>query len=149
MKDSHIGSYGVIGLIVYFLLYSSLLSSLDITFAGMVMLVADPYSKAVAAMTINRLPYARTEEEAKNKMVYSRMNTKEIVICLLAGLLPFGWLFPDATYYIAVISPVVVWFLFTSYIKKKIDGYTGDCCGVIFLICELSFYLTILAIYHY
>ena len=58
MKDSHIGSYGVIGLIGYFgLLYLSL-SELPIALAGSVILAGDPYSKAVSGMIINRLPYA-------------------------------------------------------------------------------------------
>lgn len=34
MKDSHIGSYGVIGLILYFALLYTLLSSLPLTLAG-------------------------------------------------------------------------------------------------------------------
>ncbi len=31
--------------------------------------------------------------------------------------------------------------------KKKIQGYTGDCCGATFLLCELSFYLGIVVIH--
>jgi adenosylcobinamide-GDP ribazoletransferase len=26
--------------------------------------------------------------------------------------------------------------------NRKIQGYTGDCCGALFLLTELSFYLT-------
>ena len=72
MKDSHIGSYGVIGLILYFSLLYTLLSSLSPALAGSAILAGDPFSKGVAGMIINRLPYARKEEEAKNKTVYSR-----------------------------------------------------------------------------
>ena len=25
--------------------------------------------------------------------------------------------------------------------KRRLQGYTGDCCGATFLLCELSFYL--------
>ena len=45
MKDSHIGSYGVIGLIGYFGLYYLLLSSLPVELAGCVMLAGDPFSR--------------------------------------------------------------------------------------------------------
>ena len=34
-----------------------------------------------------------------------------------------------------------------QFMKKKIQGYTGDCCGATFLLCELSFYLGIAVIY--
>lgn len=67
MKDSHIGSYGVIGLICYFGLYYLLLSNLPVELAGCAILAGDPYSKGIAGMIINRLPYARKEEEAKVK----------------------------------------------------------------------------------
>jgi adenosylcobinamide-GDP ribazoletransferase len=27
------------------------------------------------------------------------------------------------------------------FLRHKLHGYTGDCCGALFLLCELSFYL--------
>lgn len=146
MKDSHIGSYGVISLIFYFGLLYSLLSSLPIELAGVAILVGDPFSKAVSSMIINRLPYARKEEEAKSKTVYSKMTTKEFLVSLACGCLPLYWL-PEPTYLLAGIFPIVTWFLLTSYMKKKIQGYTGDCCGATFLLCELSFYVGFIIVY--
>jgi adenosylcobinamide-GDP ribazoletransferase len=29
---------------------------------------------------------------------------------------------------------------------RRIKGYTGDCCGTVFLLCELAFYLTAVAL---
>ncbi len=142
MKDSHIGSYGVIGLIFYFGLLYLLLSNLPIELAGYAILAGDPYCKGVAAMIINRLPYARKEEEAKNKTVYSRMTTGEYIFTLVCMLLPLCWL-SEPKYLLAAIIPVITWYLLTSFMKKKIEGYTGDCCGATFLLCELSFYLGI------
>lgn len=147
MKDSHIGSYGVIGLIFYFALYYALLHSLPLEWAGCALLAGDPYSKGVASMIINRLPYARKEEEAKNKTVYSRMTSREYVITMLCALLPLLWL-PDPFYMGAALLPVVVWYGLTAFMRKKIQGYTGDCCGATFLLCELSFYLGIAILYH-
>lgn len=146
MKDSHIGSYGVIGLIGYFALYYTLLSSLPLTVAGAAMLAGDPFSKGVSAMIINRLPYARKEEEAKNKTVYSRMTATEYLICLIPACLSLYWL-PGIVYAGAALFPIVVWYLLTSLMKHKIQGYTGDCCGALFLLCELSFMLGIVIIH--
>ncbi len=146
MKDSHIGSYGVIGLIFYFGLYYTLLSSLPVELAGSAMLAGDPFCKGVSSMIINRLPYARKEEEAKNKTIYSLMNLQEYVFCGITAILPLCWL-PASVYALACILPVFVWFLLTSYMKRKIQGYTGDCCGATFLLCELSFYIGFVIIY--
>lgn len=145
MKDSHIGSYGVIGLIMYFLLLYLTLSSMPLQLAAAAILTGDPLCKGISGMIINRLPYARNEQEAKNKTVYSRMTTNEYIICIATAAIPLLWL-PDAYYLFAIIIPVIVWYSLTSFMKKKIDGYTGDCCGATFLLTELSFYLAILAI---
>lgn len=147
MKDSHIGSYGVIGLIFYFALYYALLHSLPVELAGYAILAADPYSKGVAGMIINRLPYARKEEEAKNKTVYSRMTTGEYLMAAVCAFLPLIWL-PSLAYVSAAVLPVAVWLGLTLFMQKKIQGYTGDCCGATFLLCELSFYLGVVSIYH-
>ena len=147
MKDSHIGSYGVIGLLFYFALYYMLLNNLPITIAGAVMLTGDPFCKGVAGMIINRLSYARNAQEAKNKTVYSRMNRKEYILCIATALIPLIWL-PENIYLWALLFPIVTWYLLTSFMKKKIGGYTGDCCGATFLLCELSFYLGIVIINH-
>ena len=34
--------------------------------------------------------------------------------------------------------------LLALLMHRKIQGYTGDCCGATFLLCELAFYLSIL-----
>jgi len=146
MKDSHIGTYGVIGLIFYFALLYSLLNNLPVEIAGFAILAGDPFAKGVSGMIINRLPYARPEEESKNKTVYSRMSVSEYIICFIFGLFPLLWL-PQPIYLLACLFPLLTWWLFTSFMKKKIQGYTGDCCGATFLLCELSFYLGILLIY--
>lgn len=146
MKDSHIGSYGVIGLVLYFGLLYTILSNLPLEIASSAILAGDPYSKGVAGMIINRLPYARKEEEAKNKTVYSRMTIGEYVFSICFALLPLFWL-PDTIYLFATLLPIAVWYLLTSIMKRKLQGYTGDCCGATFLLCELSFYLGISVIY--
>ena len=146
MKDSHIGSYGVIGLIFYFGLFYALLNSLPIELAGSALRAGDPFSTGVSSMIINRLPYARKEEESKSKTIYSRMTSNEYIVCFVCGLLPLLWL-PKAEYICATLLPILTWYFLTSFMRRKIQGYTGDCCGATFLLCELSFYLGIVIIY--
>lgn len=146
MKDSHIGSYGVIGLIFYFGMLYLLLSSLPVKMACFAILAGDPFCKGVCSMIINRLPYARKEEEAKNKTVYSPMSAQEYVYSLTCGLLPM-FLLPQPIYWLAGIFPILSWCFLIGFMRRKIQGYTGDCCGAIFLLCELSFYLGFVIIY--
>ena len=149
MKDSHIGTYGVIGLIVYFALMLQLPGVISRDTLCILVLCGDCWAKFCAAQLINLLPYARTEEEAKNKTVYERMNWCEALICVAAGLAPafvmifvLHWL--PVSFCWLMLAPVAVMFLLALLMKRKIQGYTGDCCGATFLLCELSLYLATL-----
>ncbi|MCD7935299.1 MAG: adenosylcobinamide-GDP ribazoletransferase [Tannerellaceae bacterium] len=147
MKDSHTGSYALVGLLAYGALLYLSLSSLPPMVAAAVILAGDPLSKAIAAQTINVLPYAREEGEAKNKTVYSRMTVGEILLCLACGLFPLAWL-PAPDYLWAVLFPAGMFLWMTAFLRKRLGGYTGDCCGAIFLLCEVSFYLGATIVYH-
>lgn len=144
MKDSHIGTYGVLGLMMYAGLLVSLLSTLP--YAPVVIFTADVYAKACGSALILQLPYARTAEQAKNGVVYSAWNGRTAVFhvlrCLVALAPALIWLLtvhPAAPYW-AFLAPPVVEILLMWLMKRRLQGYTGDCCGAMFLLCELSFY---------
>ncbi len=141
MKDSHIGTYGVVGLILYFLTMVEAGSQIDARMMCGTILAADCWSKACASNIINLLPYARKAEEAKNKTVYRRMTAGEWLLSAAAGLVP-ALLFLPRPFLPALAAPVAVFLLLTRLMRRRISGYTGDCCGALFLLCELSFYLT-------
>ena len=145
MKDSHIGTYGVIGLIIYFLLLTQM-SALPLSLLCAIVFTGDVWCKFVSSHIINILPYARKEEEAKNKTVYQRMTALEAFVGAIIGCLPFV-LFLPKHYWPALLAPVVVFILLVWLMKRRIQGYTGDCCGALFLISELSFLLVCLAKY--
>ena len=73
MKDSHIGTYGVIGLVLYLLLLFFCLSSMSPEMAALAILAADPYAKMLTAQLVSMMPYARREEEAKAKVIYRKI----------------------------------------------------------------------------
>lgn len=139
MKDSHIGTYGVVGLIVYFLLWSQMIVfPLGILCA--VAFCADVYSKWCVSHIVNLLPYARKEEESKAKVLYSRMTLPEVMAGTIAGWLPLLFLQPVG-WGVACFCPPIVFLLLCGWMKRRIGGYTGDCCGAVFLLGELSFYI--------
>ena len=138
MKDSHIGTYGVIGLICFYLLLISLLDSLPASMIALTIIAVDPFSKFCASQIINLLPYAR-KEGAKNKISYQRMTAGQFLFNFLSGtlpLLPMSILSPQTS--VAAILPLLSMATLVIYMKRRIGGYTGDCCGATFLICEIS-----------
>ena len=139
MKDSHIGSYGVIGLTGYFLLLTQL-HSLPLDDLCTLVLCGDCLGKCCAAQIVNILPYARREDESKNGVVYKRMSRSELSVSLIVGLLPIAVLIP-VRMWPASLLPLLAIILLCLLMKRRLQGYTGDCCGAVFLLCELSFYI--------
>ena len=143
MKDSHIGTYGVLGLIIYMLLLGTALYSMPVTVAALTILAADPFSKMVTSQLVNMLPYARREEEAKNKTIYRKPTMAAGLSLTVQGLLPMAlmiWLTGTSWYTVIFIPALVMYFLYLL-ILRKINGYTGDCCGAVCLLVELAVYL--------
>ncbi len=162
MKDSHIGTYGVAGLVMYLaLLFAALYTLNDPALAALTVLAADPYAKMVAAQIVMMMPYARTKEESKNKTVYRKFNARTGTALALQGLLPMlGYLYlrnqsaysaynPIGGYpldwQLVIFIPCIVLYFLYLFVWRRLRGYTGDCCGAFFLLVELAVYLTVAA----
>lgn len=147
MKDSHIGTYGVLSLIVYFALLFFTLHSLPPLIAAFSILAIDPYAKMVSAQVIQLMPYARTEETAKNKTVYRRFSVAAGIGLSIQGLLPIGiylWFLHDRIdWTLLIFLPCLTMYFLYLLIWHRLRGYTGDCCGALFLLTELSAYLVV------
>lgn len=148
MKDSRIGTYGVIGLLFYFGLTWNLLAALPVPLACAAVWSGDAWSKACASQLINILPYARKEEESKAKVVYARMRPATLVRIAGAGVLPMFLCLPFA-YWWAAVAPALVFVALQGLMRHRLGGYTGDCCGATFLLCELSFFLAVSIIHSF
>lgn len=145
MKDSHTGSYGIISLIFYFMLASSLLLAFPTGVACCVIFAGDAWSKLCSSQIINFLPYARTENEAKNRLVYNRMTRGQLAAAIIGGALPL--LYMPVALLGAALFPAATVACLMLLMHRRINGYTGDCCGAAFLISELTFYLGAVILY--
>lgn len=140
MKDSRIGTYGVLGLVCYELLLGATLFSLTPEMAAFTILAADPFSKMVTSQLVMMLPYARKEKDAKSKTVYRKMDWKAGVSLAIQGLLPMtGFLFLTRLPWTMIIFlPCLVMYFLYLLIRQRLQGYTGDCCGAVCLLVELT-----------
>lgn len=143
MKDSHIGTYGVLALVVYVLLLFCCLYAMPTRLAALFILAADPYSKMATSQLVMMMPYARTAEQAKSKIVYRRPSTTAGVLLALQGLLPMALLIwqTDVAWELIIFIPALVMYFLYMLIWRRLGGYTGDCCGAVCLLVELTVYL--------
>ena len=148
MKDSHIGTYGVIALIFYFLILWGTISQLPPMTAVLAIFAADPLAKLFSSQIVNFMPYARREEEAKNKTVYRPISMGATFCLALQGLLPSLplILLTDTIWWLAVLAPILMVIFLFIIIWQRLQGYTGDCCGAVCLLAELSFYVAMLVV---
>lgn len=146
MKDSHIGTYGVIGLIGYFSLFFLALYSMSPTDAALTVAAADPFAKMISAQLIQMLPYARTEETAKNRSVYRKPSIKAGISLALQGLpliaMYIYYMRDRMDWALILFLPALVMYFLYLLMDRKLHGYTGDCCGATFLLVELTTLLT-------
>ena len=145
MKDSHIGTYGVIGLICYELLLFAALFAMPPALAALTILAADPYAKMVTSQLVTMMPYARREEEAKARTIYRKINWQAGISLAIQGLLPmvaYIW-YTGMRWDLIIFIPALVMYFLYLLIWRKIHGYTGDCCGAVCLLVELSVYLVV------
>lgn len=145
MKDSRIGSYGVIGLIFYFGSLFAIVVSLPPVLACCAIIAGDPGTKSIVAQLVNMLPYARKEEESKAHVVYKQMSPSQVILTL-CGIVPL-LLFMDPIYWLALVAPALVFSVLVFMMMNRLQGYTGDCYGAAFLLSELSFYAAVLLIF--
>ncbi len=155
MKDSRIGAYGVIGLVLLMLMKFFLLEniiSVELSFIEVLLIFVSAHSiSRLAAISIVFTDnYVREDKESKSKPIAQNFTWKEVFGSFFFGLLPLIFLSLYQFQFVIVLIPIIiVRFLMAAYFKKWISGYTGDCLGATQQLCEIVFYLSVIAIWKF
>ncbi len=139
MKDSHIGTYGVIGVVVTLFLRYSLLCEVNSYWMPYVMILAQGASRFGSVAIVRTATYAR-EEPSKSSHSALGITMTGVAVAMIFSLFPLvilGWEF--ALLYIVLMSVTVA--LFRAYIVRCIGGFTGDTLGALQQILETLFYV--------
>lgn len=140
MKDSRIGTYGVIAAVFDILLKVFLVISMEKPLV--VLLLAPVAGKMVQGILMYRAVYPR--EQGLGRSYIGRISLKICLICTLSGAIFIALVLALSGRYLSIISiPVclVGAFGFRRYIEGKIGGMTGDTLGAGSEVTEILFYL--------
>lgn len=146
MKDSRIGSYGAIGLVLVLLIKFAALFEL-LAGEGAVSPAPTFFAALVAGHAVSRLAsttlifaldYARSEGKAKP--LATRLAKGELAFAALLGLTPCLWL-PGPHAAVALLLVSLVTLLAARTFVRRLGGYTGDCLGATQQLTEIAFYL--------
>jgi len=145
MKDSRIGSYGTIGIVLMLLTKYLLLEALPVHQAPLIIIAAHSISRLASTHCIYTHEYVGNQSTSKAKPLCSAITTKEMLICTFLGLIPL-WFFQNYWILLALIPVYIAKWWLAKYFKKWIGGYTGDCLGAVQQVTEIVFYFSILVI---
>ncbi|MBS2097319.1 adenosylcobinamide-GDP ribazoletransferase [Carboxylicivirga linearis] len=147
MKDSRVGAYGAIGIILLLISKYTAISSIPTGLIALSMIVAHVNSRFMAVWTMHTLPYVREDESSKSKPITKSLHHKDLLIAFVLTI-PSLFILADVKILFIIPLLIVSKLFLEQYFKKWIGGYTGDCLGTIQQTCELVIYLTLVAIYY-
>ncbi len=143
MKDSRIGSYGTLALLLVLGTKVASLASLELVPALLALPAAHAASRWLATSVIWRSRYVRIDESSRAKPVTQSLSTGGFVAasawvipplaaCAVASL-------PGVIAGLALAILVRTWLL--RWFERRLGGYTGDALGATQQFTELAFYL--------
>ena len=144
MRDSHIGTMGVIGVICLLLLKFTLLINIprEILWKSLIaMTLFARWSQVLACFSSN---YSRREGKAKYFIEYA--GWRELLIGSLFTVISFLLLMKIEGLILFILSLVLI-LLFINYVKRKIGGMTGDTIGATNELAEVAV-IFFLVVYH-
>ncbi len=147
MKDSRIGTYGSVSLLLALLLKFYLLLILaqhgQLIFS---LIFAYGLSRALAASLIFNTQYVSDSEGSKSKPLAAQQSLTELLLNIVVAVLPCLFIkeiFPELfnILLLTFVSLFIFRFCFRRWLIARIGGFTGDCLGAAQQISELIIYL--------
>ncbi|MBQ0734288.1 adenosylcobinamide-GDP ribazoletransferase [Aquimarina celericrescens] len=148
MKDSRLGTYGTIGLLLILAIKFTALREIEILYIPLVIISGHSLSRFIANTLIFTHPYVRDTDDSKAKPAAKGMNVKMLMISGVFGIAPM-FLFKNPWIFLTLIPMYLSKMFLGVKFRKWIGGQTGDCAGAVQQLSEVVFYLTIIAIWKY
>jgi len=152
MKDSHVGAYGVIAIVLALLIkFQALLALMDRHSLVMVVtavIAAHAISRLMALSIMLTQQYVREDDAARAKPVVQDLSRTSYAIALFTGGIAVALLFVSGFALMNIAGALALAIALRIYLgwtfKKKLGGYTGDCLGAVQQITEIGLYLGLL-----
>lgn len=152
MKDSRIGTYGVLALLLIVGMKWSALVALGWQLGACALVFAHTLSRGCAVWVMQLLPYVREDETSRAKPIAKRVSGVSLVVATLTAAAPallLAWWTRSATGIgIAVLVAVAMTMFMVRLLRSKLGGYTGDALGATQQMCEAAIYVALLAAVH-
>lgn len=141
MRDSCVGSFGAVALVMLLLARFFALVEIDILLVPIAMISGHAVSRLCSTCVMRSLDYVRLEGKAKpfsNQLTHGEMGFAAATALLPVLFLPLSQSIP------ALLLAALATFWLARLFKRQIGGYTGDCLGAVQQLAEVAFYCGLL-----
>ncbi len=150
MKDSRIGVFGAIGIMLMLALKLMSLTALPRSFVPITLFAGHSLSRFASTSLLYTHRYVREDLLSKAKPLARQINPTELGIAAFFGVAPLlFFIVQGVAFWRILLCLGTVWgalWWTGRYFTRWIGGYTGDCLGAVQQITEAIFYLTLVAI---
>lgn len=152
MKDSRIGSYGALALVLVLGLRVALLAALlpqGAAAAATGVVLAHALGRGAAVALMGALPYAGDAEHAKAKPLATRVRRVDVAVAigwslaLAVGAAALGM--PPSRVLAALAAAALVVVVMHAWLARRLGGYTGDTLGATEQLAECGVLLALTA----
>lgn len=150
MKDSRVGSYGAVALVLVIFSKVSLLAALiqlNVWLAASGLFGAQVLSRFVPLLLIRTLPHVGDTQQSKSKPLADQIGTGSVCAAALWSFLAVGVLYAvqvNVPWWSGLLGCCFAGVYMWRLLKRRLAGFTGDCLGATQQVCELAFYLGLL-----
>ncbi|WP_313951029.1 adenosylcobinamide-GDP ribazoletransferase [Accumulibacter sp.] len=141
MKDSRIGSFGAVALVMLLLARFFALIELDLAIIPVALLAGHTVSRFASTTLLRGLDYVR--DEGKAKPLATRISWGELGFAGCTALLPL-LLLPPVEALLGCLFAALATLWLARLFRRQIGGYTGDCLGATQQLAEVAFYAGLL-----
>jgi len=146
MKDSRLGTYGTLALILALALKAATLMALTPLLIPVALIAAHGLSRLSSVLVIATSNYVR--DEGTGKPVAGAASPTSLVVALITGaVIIAAWFFwsPAIAIVWALGGLILGHCLMRLFFEPKLGGYTGDTLGAVQQASEIGFYLGLVA----
>lgn len=144
MKDSRVGSYGVVSIVLVLLFKFACLNQAIPAYVPILLITGHAFSRYCAVLVMSGMNYVGTEASSKSRPLTTKPSRNSLLVATACGLLPLI-LLPLSSLFAGLSIGLLATVWLGRKFQKWLDGYTGDCLGAIQQVSEIGFYLGVLA----
>ncbi|TAG33812.1 MAG: adenosylcobinamide-GDP ribazoletransferase [Polaromonas sp.] len=159
MKDSRVGAFGAMALVLALLGKVALLALLGSVegvptgwdeapfsswYVCAALVAGHTISRALPLLLIAWLPHVGDTAASKSKPLADQISSRSLLVA-------FVWLFMALWLVLSVLDAIdlivacsfsaLAWLWMGRWFKRRLQGFTGDCLGATQQVCEIAFYL--------